>query len=318
MTAIDTIPSVTAVPLPLTTTFTPPEGCTSELWVLQGRWNGNFTQYINFGPDNTAKCMPSGWTTQSYFSPGLACPEGYSTGRNFVAGGETRATCCPVYTGNNWEFVQRVTDDNWRPWHSIEACYYNYTTDVSNLVLTQTNLEITSTGTQVADMTGGVDGINAYGVQLRWRATDLTTAAPTFGSGITSATAATQTRETILGGSSDSSGLSTGARVGVGVGCAVAGILLILVAILFFLRSRRGKGVESGFINANEGGQNFRGPAELPASSETAQEVDSRPVPERKTDYNTPHSQASNPTQVQVFVELPGSPVRSSTNTGAR
>lgn len=214
-----------------------------------------------------------------------------------------------------WSFIQRVTEDNWRPWHSIQACYYNFTTDAPNQKFYQTSLDTASTGTLQTDMVANKNGINAYGVQLRWRASDLSTAASTFGSGITSAKAATGTgaQSTSGGspgssGSSGSSGLSTGAKVGIGIGCAVAGILIILLAIFLFLRSRRrnGSGSVKGSLNGGIGGRSTR-PAELQGSGMVPQhEMDSIPSNE-KMDYDTkaaipPHTVS--PPQAQKYVEL--------------
>lgn len=164
-------------------------------------------------------------------------------------------------SGYNWDFIPRPDYDDWKPWHTMNACYDNYTTDIPNLIFTQTNLNTASTGTQRVDMTGGSNGINGFGVQLRWRETDISTASSTgSGSAATNTEAQTTGESQGSSGTSKSSGLSTGGKVGIGIGCAVAGILIILFAIFKFLRSRRlGRQKESqSSTSKHEGVRNTR------------------------------------------------------------
>lgn len=55
---------------------------------------------MNLGPANPLECLPRGWASTSYFSPGI-CPSGYVIAAKSTAQAgsavETRATCCPVY-----------------------------------------------------------------------------------------------------------------------------------------------------------------------------------------------------------------------------
>jgi len=89
---------------PLTTTFTPPASCLSEIYDI-----GNYVDYENFpyangvltlGPPGASQCYPYGWASSIYYSPGF-CPQGYitvSASLNFLDSSkttETVATCCP-------------------------------------------------------------------------------------------------------------------------------------------------------------------------------------------------------------------------------
>lgn len=74
---------------PLTTTFTPPADCFTEKWVQYNtnktvlRW-GAACGTATYGYDSS--CYPSGWSdivtgrpNYKGFSPGLACPSGWSS-----------------------------------------------------------------------------------------------------------------------------------------------------------------------------------------------------------------------------------------------
>lgn len=81
--------------LPLTTTFTPPDSCISNLWL--GSTSGK--TWMNLGPISHSECLPSGWQKTDYYSPGV-CPTGYGIAASgTVMDGsvtETAATCCPT------------------------------------------------------------------------------------------------------------------------------------------------------------------------------------------------------------------------------
>jgi len=81
--------------LPLTTIFTPPASCLSNIVVD----NGNTL----VAPPEQKQCYPSGWETTLFYSPGI-CPSGYhvAVSNASVYGStsdtiETIVTCCPTY-----------------------------------------------------------------------------------------------------------------------------------------------------------------------------------------------------------------------------
>lgn len=81
--------------IPLTTNFTPPDSCVSDLWL--GSTSGK--TWMNLGPISHTECLPSGWAKTSYYSPGI-CPSGYGIAASgtVIDGSitETAATCCPT------------------------------------------------------------------------------------------------------------------------------------------------------------------------------------------------------------------------------
>jgi hypothetical protein len=102
--------------------------------------------------------------------------------------------------------------------------------------------------TQVAVST--MDGVNAFGVIIRYQSGDFTTTQPTttLSSAMSQQPSITSLRATTLSAAAastsaastsiptHSSGLSTGAKIGIGVG--VVSFLLLLVIVGFYLRGR--------------------------------------------------------------------------------
>lgn len=93
---------------PLTTVFNPPNSCVGDIYRV-GTWtyyqsSGTYTSalvdWVNLGPLDPAECLPPGWGSLGYYSPGL-CPSGYNVAAENYAtwmGGvvETMAICCPA------------------------------------------------------------------------------------------------------------------------------------------------------------------------------------------------------------------------------
>ncbi|PMD47787.1 subtilisin-like protein [Hyaloscypha variabilis F] len=210
-----------AVPA-LTTTFTPSPSCLVDLYQYPYTsitcYEGTIPvscQYVQLGPPSTSACFPPGWSPAStiYFSPGI-CPSGYGVAcaETIVTGTlpETRATCCP-----SGYYCQTALNF---PWYTIYPCVYDnngyfvYTTSIP--------------GTGYATSTGGAGGgFNAYGVKIRWRATNLSPEATS-----TSSTTSVSNANT---------GLSLGAKIGIGVGVGFAGILCFIALLFLGVRHRR-------------------------------------------------------------------------------
>lgn len=112
-------------------------------------------------------------------------------------------------------FTIRTADIGKFPWFNTEVCQFGPTAAMS-YTLIYTNIDgITKSASE--HRSAGIGGWNTYGVELRWKSTDLNSApATTFVSPTTSATTTTTT--TTTGGFSDLyPGLSTGAKAGIGV-----------------------------------------------------------------------------------------------------
>ncbi|OJJ42458.1 hypothetical protein ASPZODRAFT_137270 [Penicilliopsis zonata CBS 506.65] len=250
--------------IPLTTTFTPPAACTTDIHFIEYVDGNNFFSavsttaeilyYMSLGPEDWSSCFPSGYATSSYFSPGI-CPSGYTQdGFSYITldgNVETRATCCPegynAQTGTDW------------PWYSTNPC--TSSNPSSNQVVTFTY------GSTLSSQTGTY-GVNAKGISIRYQAfnfaSSTTTATATAtGAGTATATGTSSTgiqTSTITGTttsgrtgaigtigtvSSASTGLSTGAKVGIGVGAGVGALLLLTVAYLIYLVRKRNKQLQN-------------------------------------------------------------------------
>ncbi|KAJ5815149.1 hypothetical protein N7474_006926 [Penicillium riverlandense] len=237
-------------PLPLTTTFTPPQGCLHDLWAAM---SGGST-WMNLGPINTAECLPSGWAPASYFSPGV-CPSGYAIASESTAESgtatQTIATCCPVA---QVPALQTNEVCEWTLPSNIQTTY-NYTwTDGRG-----------STSSALGTM--GSNGIlNAYGVEIRWQSTDT-------GSVPASATATTTPTSTDIPYSVTDEGLSTGAKAGIGVGVAVGVVLVIALTLGFLLFRRRQRQTQRHDSSSDVDGPDARAankaPVELSAARHT-------------------------------------------------
>ncbi|CAF9903463.1 MAG: hypothetical protein GOMPHAMPRED_000279 [Gomphillus americanus] len=228
-----------AATLPLTTIFTAPTSC---------------FETITFGyPDGALRvaydpaCIPSGEQTleRTYaFSPALNCPSDYETVRDTTTvigqATETRAICCPVLDSisglSGYQFQYNYNTDN-RPWYTTLGC---------TLELTKTMyLDVLDNGTIVhAIFTTG--GVNAYSVQIAWQSSDLSTSSSTT---LTSSTTPSATSSTTSPGALATSstpavpttsdvGLSTGAKVAIGVVVPLT-VIGLIIAIFLFRRYRQ-------------------------------------------------------------------------------
>ncbi|CAG7923479.1 unnamed protein product [Penicillium olsonii] len=286
-------------PLPLTTTFTPASECLNDLWLFESvytvqdstSWS---TRWANLGPEDTKRCLPPGWEPSTFYSPGLVCPTGWAMapGSTINDNGETTATCCPVYQPSSLTFTQRsLTSGPARPWHSTEACAFGAPTDIP-YTYTATPGHGSKT-TIYATATARKDGWNAYGIELRWKATDLTSISSIYVPSITSsATPQTTTQQQ----PEESSTLSTGAKAGIGIGAAIGGILVILAIGFLIIRRRKSKVKDTS--EAIDNGQH-----ELHGPRDQKHELDSNSVART----NDPHASfASPPAPVELESRIPG------------
>lgn len=104
-------------------------------------------------------------------------------------------------------------------------------------------------------MTAGKDSWNGYGVEMRWRSTDLSSAPAT------STPSQTATPTAISGSSKKETGLSSGTKAGVGVGAAFGGILAIFAIAFLILRRRKRPETDVDGRHGSDGGHGFRMPS---------------------------------------------------------
>ncbi|EEA20963.1 conserved hypothetical protein [Talaromyces marneffei ATCC 18224] len=211
--------SVTSAVPALTTTFTPAASCLTDLYLNNIVSNGFIWDYRQLGPAPTGTdCYPPKFaaTPSAYFSP------------------ETRATCCPS------SYSCQADKTAW-PWYSTDLCTYEGSTTGTYLFTAQTSISTAI----------GLANLNAYGMEIRWQASDTSTPGAT--SALTTASSALSTSASASPASTalsttptptstptspSTSSLSTGAKAGIGIGAAV-GALLILAGIIFFIIRRR-------------------------------------------------------------------------------
>ncbi|KAH6649168.1 hypothetical protein BKA67DRAFT_382755 [Truncatella angustata] len=292
-----------AIPTPLTTVFTPPSECLSTIF-----WSSGGQYQLGY----STECIPSGPapSLSSYFSPGLYCPESYTVAcTDLVILGatstETQAVCCPrldgIASGRFADASFRCNTDRAMPWYSSLGCTMNFGTAATEgpITVLYTRSSTTYTTTYSAATT---DGLNAYSVKIAWRASDLTQSstgsatasessigsasnlpdATADSASVTSSSATSGSSTTPPSGAAGSAadgGLSTSAKIAIGITIPVAIIALIIVGLLVIRRKKRAAhmtdpGVEISSNPVYEKDTTFT--SDL--GSEQTSEVDSRMV----------------------------------------
>jgi hypothetical protein len=251
---------------PLTSIFSPPSTCYDLTvssssgdydTVITTTVNGTPRRVTSFYSETTSylemfdfrldtDCYPEGHgsTFSGYFSPGV-CPESWVEEGFTVIGDETTINCCPKGYTIDYELCRRPIGRS--------------TTEVIEY-LSGTRLDDTPRETVISAGTIWVSGI-----QVRYRDEDedliasikagaSTTSPSRVGAsaadtnGPTSSSGALNTINLGSGGNGDggvvvakSGGLSTGAKIGIGIGVPVAAILLGIGAFLIWYRHHRAK-----------------------------------------------------------------------------
>ncbi|KAK4147569.1 uncharacterized protein C8A04DRAFT_24828 [Dichotomopilus funicola] len=241
---------ITSFPsIPLTTTFTPPDGDCGGIYLPE-------TPRI-YVVDDKPSCLPPRFSTSDasfYYSPGIACPSGYWTACHDTAGVSTitTVTCCPTI-GSDISLScvpsPQILSDMWE---TLYCTWIAPSGDGTQIPVTfSDNGGRTSTVLQSVASPGGV---NAYGVRMVHEASDLskstttsatTTSEPTTstgagGAGRTTNSAATDTAAvpatTDGATTSGGGGLSTGAIAAI---AAVVPLVVIGAAVLGFFAWKR-------------------------------------------------------------------------------
>lgn len=262
-----------AIPLPLTTTFTPAPACLSDIhWASQSAWYVLGEYNTDCMPYSSGVALPNP-TLSSFYSPALYCPSGYTVACSSEVGPETRAVCCPrlddVPILSKKSFTCYTSPPNWGAWSSY-GCALAMGTAVSDGPITIVATDAAGTRTTSTSLTNVNEGLNAYSVQIRWHASDLalassttqssslTSTATSSGAGSTasseaSSTALSTTRSTTPASTSTnkqaeqsnlpSGGLSTGVIIAVGV---IVPIVVIVAFVAGFFIWRRKRQYRSG------------------------------------------------------------------------
>lgn len=156
--------------LPLTTIFTPKIQCFSYSDTIPNTANptGAFTDFI-LGNGNVSECMPPGWHSSSYFSPGI-CPYGYTMATSSFDHTMTEniAHCCPKYDLLAKNAVNTLFTF-FRSFDYTTKTSGSYSTALctSRLAFHETVLGPHGTSAQVT-----ATGVTAYDVSVKWRSND--------------------------------------------------------------------------------------------------------------------------------------------------
>ncbi|KAK3997053.1 hypothetical protein QBC44DRAFT_106600 [Cladorrhinum sp. PSN332] len=221
---------------PLTTAYQLPATCStvaSQLFLITSasqQTGTAATRTLIQGPlfTNDPSCFPRDYEpgATNYYSPAF-CPAGYTTACSSVetASQETAVACCPdgaiKYTcGINGQ--GQIALGCTTTWQSTGAA-----------IEVQATIPGGST-TKFADSTGG---ISAYGIHVRFKAGDPT-AVSTSRSSIPSATGPPPVVYVPTDTAKKSSGLSSTAIIGIGVGAGLA-FFIAVTSLCFFIYTRR-------------------------------------------------------------------------------
>lgn len=253
-------------PNPLTTSFARPSDCT-------GVYQSDFLAMV----DLASTCLPHGFKTNSdsYFSPGIACPSGYVSAchDNTGVASLTTVTCCP--TLNHDVTLSCVTTSTLTSVWSTLFCTWIAPPESRGTFLdvTLSGDGITRTVQQDFRSPGG---LNAFGVRMVHRRTDLHHASASA----TSLPSSTGANPRSGASQSPSPGLATGTKVAVGVVVPVVVLALLAGALIWWWRRRKLTRASSGYSYEKTGqghtelhGDNIQemmaataAPVELPAT----------------------------------------------------
>ncbi|CAI7609169.1 unnamed protein product [Penicillium palitans] len=251
---ITTMPTTT---LAMSSIFTAPASCSSS-WTYEPQGandvpNGLLMQNAVANDNADPACFPSGYSQYGRIRPTIAyspgyCPGGYTSADLVIHDPATTAMCCP----SHFSYYEELRDSS----TTFGGCISEFPSSSSTIVTVR---QVTEESTQV----NGPVTMWAQPIQIELRASDrslfvsATTTSDTTTSGQTTATtSSTQTgpaspasptpaNPAAPGTGTETSGLSTGARIGVGVGVGAAGLIIIAALAFWLFRRRQNKGEKS-------------------------------------------------------------------------
>ncbi|KAI8966110.1 hypothetical protein F5Y11DRAFT_310351, partial [Daldinia sp. FL1419] len=235
-----------------TKVFTPSPSCTQDIYgLIDIKYCVGYTSSTSFtkrcpfyhlGPStSTSDCFPTDWQpTPGAFIYSDKCPSGYSIMCQHDNGLESTATCCPYHyscqSAGSFDFGYRTT----------EACRLPMDTDVVYVFTTRTEGKPPETMT-ITGNSGGA--INAFGVEIRWAASDPASSIVATSSLGPKSTSTTRTPLSSSLLSSPSAGsLSAGAGAGIGIGALAAVALIVAGAFLLWRRRRKNYGDKEAVV----------------------------------------------------------------------
>ncbi|EFY87618.1 hypothetical protein MAC_06330 [Metarhizium acridum CQMa 102] len=212
---------------PLTTTFSRPPGC-------DGIYLSGFLAMV----DLSSTCLPSNFKSDAYFSPGLVCPSGYVSACHDTTGvaSITTVTCCPALKNPDVTLGCLTTSTLSGSWSTLYCTWIAPPSSDSTLPVTTSEKGVTTTKNLGFR---SPEGLNAFGIRMVYQSSDLSTQpaeSTTHGSASRSPGGAATSNASQV--TDESGGLSTGAKVAIGVVIPVVAIAALLGAF-FWWRKRK-------------------------------------------------------------------------------
>lgn len=193
--------------------------------------------------DLTSTCLPDSFKTDAYFSPGLACPSGYVSACHDATGvgSITTVTCCPTLKDPDVTLGCVTTSTLSGSWSTLYCTWIAPESPGTMLPLTSVVKGVTTTNNVKFTSPGG---LNAFGIRMVYEASDLSTKT----TGKTSSSSSSSASQSSGGTSTsnppqntdtgDSGGLSTGAKVAIGVVIPLVALAALLGAFFWWRRRK--------------------------------------------------------------------------------
>ncbi|KAJ5211296.1 hypothetical protein N7472_001435 [Penicillium cf. griseofulvum] len=262
--------------MPMSSIFTAPASC-SNSWTYEPEAanlvpNGLLIQNAVDKDNADPACFPSGYSQYGRVRPSIAyspgyCPHGYTSADLVIHSPATTAICCP----SDFSYYEEKRDLQ----TTFGGCLSVFPSSSSTIVtVRQADEESTQISGPVTMWAQAIQvQLQSSDKRLFVSATTTTTktrissdepsdktrtptasepsdtAASSTPSSIQTGIAAPETPETPVpaapGTGVETSGLSTGAKIGVGVGVSAAGLIIIVALLFWFFRRRHAKGQKS-------------------------------------------------------------------------
>ncbi|KAJ5687102.1 hypothetical protein N7536_009721 [Penicillium majusculum] len=247
---ITTMPTTT---LAMSSIFTAPASCSSS-WTYEPQGandvpNGLLMQNAATKDNADPACFPSGYSQYGRIRPTIAyspgyCPGGYTSADLVIHSPATTAMCCP----SHFSYYEELRDSS----TTFGGCISEFPSSSSTIVTVR---QVSQESTQV----NGPVTMWAQPIQIELQASDkslFVSATTTSDTTLTTATTSSTQRGPASpnpatptspnpadpGTGTETSGLSTGARIGVGVGVGAAGLIIIAALAFWLFRRRQNKG----------------------------------------------------------------------------
>ncbi|KAJ5422671.1 hypothetical protein N7491_011116 [Penicillium cf. griseofulvum] len=238
--------------MPMSSIFTAPASC-SNSWTYEPEAanlvpNGLLIQNAVDKDNADPACFPSGYSQYGRVRPSIAyspgyCPHGYTSADLVIHSPATTAICCPS-SSSTIVTVRQADEESTQI--SGPVTMWAQAIQVQ-LQSSDKRLFVSATTTTTKTRISSDEPSDKTRTPTASEPSD--TAASSTPSSIQTGIAAPETPETPVpaapGTGVETSGLSTGAKIGVGVGVSAAGLIIIVALLFWFFRRRHAKGQKS-------------------------------------------------------------------------